>query len=183
MSSNTGPVDIREQIAENRGAIKKLELLVPGLRTYRKLDDIRVADNILRNQVADKLLAARTNLDTLRKQMADAGYYSSLTTVGSLMANLQQLAGQVRHGEEGYAGIAASFSIDDEKLNKLYEYDYDFVQAAFDVADSTSSDKVRFDSSNPASVNTVLDEIQKRIQSFRDKWSVRIEYMEGVLLK
>ena len=51
--------DIRSQVDASRGPQKNLELLIPGLRNYRKLDDLRVADSMLRNQVADKLLAAK----------------------------------------------------------------------------------------------------------------------------
>ena len=62
--------DIRRQVEASRGPQKKLELLIPGLRNYRKLDDIRAADDMLRNQVADKLNTAKSSLEAIRKQMA-----------------------------------------------------------------------------------------------------------------
>src|SRR5205807_4662292 len=80
--------DIRKQVNSSRGPQKNLELLIPGLRNYRKLDDLPVADDMLRNQVADKLLAARSNLEGVRKQMSSAGDYSNLTNVGSQIFQL-----------------------------------------------------------------------------------------------
>ena len=56
--------DIRQQVDDSRGFQKKLELLVPGLRGYRTHEDLRVADDLLRNQVADKLDQTKANLET-----------------------------------------------------------------------------------------------------------------------
>ena len=122
----------------SRGPQKNLELLIPGLRNYRKLDDIRVADDMLRNQVADKLNSAKANLEGVRKQMASAGDFTNLTNVGSLISQLQQMAGEVRHAEQGYSGWVASVTIDQNRLNQLYDYDYDFVASAFALVTATS---------------------------------------------
>ena len=91
--------DIRKQVNASRGPQKNLELLIPGLRNYRKLDDLRVADGMLRNQVADKLLLAKSNLEGARKQMSSSGDYTNLTNIGSLIFQIQQIAGEVRHAE------------------------------------------------------------------------------------
>ncbi|MGA2876444.1 MAG: hypothetical protein ABSE82_13005, partial [Nitrososphaerales archaeon] len=87
--------DIRQQVDENRGTFKKLELLIPGLRGYRNKEDIRVSDDLLRNQVADKLDLAKANLEGLRKQMANNGDFTNLGSVGSLIFQFQQFSGEI----------------------------------------------------------------------------------------
>jgi hypothetical protein len=180
---STGNPDIRGEIAENRGSIKKLEMLIPGLRTYRKLDDIRVADDLLRHQVADKLDSARANLELARKQMAAAGDFNGLTSLGSLIFELQQVSGQVRYAEQGYTGIAASFSMNDDKLNKLYDYDYAFVQAAVDLQNATSPSKLVYDPTQAAAIQSAISSLNSLLTDFKQKWSARIEYVQGILLK
>jgi hypothetical protein len=167
----------------SRGPQKNLELLIPGLRNYRKLDDLRVADGMLRNQVADKLLAAKANLEGIRKQMATAGDYSNLTNVGSLISQLQQIAGEVRHAEQGYSGWVASITIDQNRLNQLYNYDYDFVAAAFALGTATSSPNLTYDPANPASVMTGLARVGAAMSDFKSKWGVRMEAVKGILVK
>ena len=44
--------DIRNQVDDSRGVLKRLQLLIPGFRGYRQLEDLRVADALLRKQVA-----------------------------------------------------------------------------------------------------------------------------------
>lgn len=46
-------VDLRERVEEERGLIKNIQLAIPGFRGYRKREDIRIADSLLRIQLAD----------------------------------------------------------------------------------------------------------------------------------
>src|SRR5271170_7966430 len=52
------PVDIRERVDQDRGTLKRLQMLIPGFRGYRQGEDIREADSYLRMQVATKVHAA-----------------------------------------------------------------------------------------------------------------------------
>jgi hypothetical protein len=177
-----GNPDIRQQVDANRGAMKKLQLLIPGLRGYRTKEDIRVSDELLRNQVADRLDTTKANIDQLRKQMAAAGDFTNLTTVGSLIAQVQTLSGEVRHASQGYAGWVAPIQINEDKLNKLYDYDYSFVSAVFQMEQSTGSGGLAYDSTNPGSVQAALSQLSKTLVDVRQKWSLRMETIEGIAL-
>ncbi len=178
-STDTNP-DVRAQIEANRGISKKLELLIPGLHGYRKLEDVRAADSIVRNQVADKLDQSKSNLEDLRTQMVSNNDFNNLTNVGSLIAQVQQMSGQVRHAQQGYSGFAANIQINQDKLNKLYEYDYDFVASAVSLQGKTS---IAYDPLAPSSVQTTLNDIANALRAFKQSWSVRMEAIENVLLK
>jgi hypothetical protein len=167
----------------SRGPQKNLELLIPGLRNYRNLDDLRVADDMLRNQVADKLLLAKSNLEGVRKQMSSSGDYTSLTTVGALIFQLQQISGEVRHAEQGYSGWVASISVDQGRLDQLYDNDYDFVSSAFALVTATSTPNLSYDPTNPASIMAPVSRVGAAVSDFKQKWSVRMEAVKGVLVK
>lgn len=179
MSSDTNP-DVRATVEQNRGLAKHLELLIPGLSGYRKLEDVRAADSIVRNQVADKLDLANANLQDLRKQVVSNNDYTNLTNVGGLISQVQQLSGQVRHAEQGYSGFAANIRIDQGKLNKLYEYDYDFVASAVALQSKTA---ISYDPTSPNSIQSVVTDITNALRTFKQAWSVRMEAVQGVLLK
>ena len=177
---STNP-DIRQQVDQGRGFLKKLQMMVPGLRGYRSKEDIRVADDMLRNQVSDKIDLAKSNLENLRKQMVLASDFNNLTTVGSLISQFQQFSGEVRHSQQGYSGFAASFSFDDARLNKLYEYDYDFVNAGMALLNNTMPPNLTYDPTNPASVQPQLQRLQSLVSDFKIKWGQRIEAVENIL--
>ena len=177
-----GNPDIRQQVDANRGIAKKLELLIPGLRGYRSKEDIRVSDELQRNQVADKLDHVKDNLQQLRKQVAAANDFTNLTNVGSLMAQVQTLSGEVRHAGQGYAGWVAPIQINEDKLNKLYDYDYSFVSSVFQLDQATSPGTLTYDSSAPNSVQTALNGFIRSVADIKQKWSQRMEAIEGIAL-
>jgi hypothetical protein len=177
-----GNPDIRQQVEANRGLAKKMELLIPGLRGYRSKEDIRVSDQLLRNQVADRLDKVKGNLEQLRKQVANVGDFTNLTAVGSLISQVQALSGEVRHAAQGYAGWVAPIRIDENKLNKLYEYDYAFVSAVFQLDDSTAPGKLVYDGSSPNSIQAPIRQFAATVADIRQKWSQRTETIEGIAL-
>jgi hypothetical protein len=175
--------DIRQQVEANRGALKKLQLLIPGLRGYRTKEDIRVSDELLRNQVADRLDRVKTNLEGLRKQVASSNDLTNLTSVGSLISQVQGFSGEVRHAAQGYAGWVAPITINEDKLNKLYDYDYSLVSSVFQLDESTSPENMSYDSSAPNSIQTSLGQIGRTVSDLKQKWSMRVETIEGIALK
>ncbi len=177
-----GNPDIRQQVEDSRGIAKKLELLIPGLRGYRSKEDIRVSDEMLRNQVADKLDHVKDNLQQLRKQVAASNDLNNLTGVGSLIAQVQTLSGEVRHAAQGYSGWVAPIQMNEDRLNKLYEYDYSFVSAVFSLDQATAPGSLTYDSTAPNSIQTALNGLMKSVADIRQKWSVRVEAIQGVAL-
>lgn len=175
--------DIRQQVDDNRGLLKKLELVVPGLRGYRNKEDIRVSDDLLRNQVADKIDLAKSNLESLRKQMANSGDFVNLDSIGSIIFQLQQFGGEVRHAQQGYSGFGASFQINEDKLNKLYSYDYAFVSAAVQLIDATSSSKLVYNPASASSILPALNSVSSLVTDFKQKWSIRMEAIENIAQK
>jgi DNA-binding FrmR family transcriptional regulator len=178
-----GNPDIRQQVEANRGALKKLQLLIPGLRGYRSKEDIRVSDELLRNQVADRLDKVKGNLEQLRRQVAAGDDLTNLTGVGSIITQVQTLSGEVRHAAQGYAGWVAPITINEDKLNKLYEYDYSFVSSVMQLDESTSPENLGYDSSSPNSIQATLGQLSKNLADIRQKWSMRMETIEGIALR
>ena len=177
-----GNPDIRQQVDANRGAMKKLELLIPGLRGYRSKEDIRVSDELLRNQVADKLDHVKDNLQQIRKQMAAGNDLTNLTSVGSLISQVQALSGEVRHAAQGYAGWVAPIQVNEDKLNKLYDYDYSFVSSVFQLDQATAPGSLTYDNTAPNSIQTALGGFAESVSDIRQKWSQRVEAIEGIAL-
>ena len=177
-----GDPDIRQQVEDNRGIAKKLELLIPGLKGYRTKEDLRASDSMLRNQVADKLDHVKDNLQQLRKQITASNDLTNLTSVGSLIAQVQTLSGEVRHAAQGYSGWVAPIQMTDDKLNKLYEYDYSFVSAVWQMDQATSPGTLTYDGAAPNSIQSTLSGFSRSVADIKQKWSQRIEAIQGVAL-
>jgi hypothetical protein len=115
--------------------------------------------------------------------MAAAGDYTNLTSVGSLISQVQQLGGEVRHAQQGYSGWVPTITINPDKLNKLYEYDYGFVNSAVQLQSLTTSPSLVYDTTAPNSVQVVLSRLGGAVSDFKQKWSVRMEAIENILVQ
>lgn len=177
----SGSPDLRDKVDESRGFFKKLQLAVPGLREYRRLEDIRAADELLRKQVFDKLDDAKNKLETLRKMMADKGDFGNLTITGSLISQLQQISGEVFHAQQGSAGISPNIRIGEDALNKLYEYDFKFVNSA-EVISSTVNSSITDYSAGSTTAQAIGLKVSPLIEEFRQAWQVRLESVENILV-
>jgi len=116
-------VDIRERVEEDRGLLKRIQLVIPGFAGYRRREDLRTADNLLRIQVANKLKETRGTLDSARAALASNYLMKALEPMGVVMMKVQSLEGQIRHAEQGYSGLVADVKVLEPQLNKLYEWD------------------------------------------------------------
>src|SRR5437879_8818786 len=116
--------DIRDRVEQDRGLLKKIQLAIPGYAGYRRREDIRAADNLLRIQLANQLKGVRGNLEDIRDQMAMDGKVQRLQSIGNAIFTIEGLEAKVRHAEGGCCGLSATIQIKETELDKLYEYDY-----------------------------------------------------------
>ena len=93
--------DIRDRVEQDRGLLKKIQLVIPGYAGYRRREDIRAADNLLRIQLANQLKGVRGDLETIRDQMAMDGKIQGLQGIGNIIFTVEGLEAKVRHAEGG----------------------------------------------------------------------------------
>jgi len=173
------PVDLREKVEGDRGALKRLQLLVPGFRGYRQGEDIRAADSFLRIQVADKVKNARTTCENARTSLANSNQFQALYDLAPLISDLLRLEGQIRFAEQGYTGISPAVRINPQQLDRLYEYDYGFVQAA-DTVNQTVSPLPSVAGSDAAAVQTLVANARSQVNQLEQAFKARIQVIEGI---
>jgi len=176
------PVDLRERVDNDRGVLKRLQLLVPGFRGYRQGEDIREADALLRLQVADKLKNARQTVENARSSLSNAGQYTVLNDLAPLLADLQRLEGSIRHAEQGYTGISPAVRINPQQLDRLYEYDYGFAQAGDQLAQTIAPLPALAASAgpDPAGLQTLVATARTQVSQLDQAFRARVQAIEGI---
>jgi hypothetical protein len=115
--------DLREKVKEDRGLLKKIELAIPGFRGYRKREDLRIADRLLREVLVNNLAHAVTSVEETRTALANKNELDLMEGIGKLVSRINTTTERVRHAEQGYTGISPDYRIQEEELNRLYEWD------------------------------------------------------------
>lgn len=176
------PLDIRQTVEGDRGFLKRLQLLIPGFRGYREGEDLRAADSILRREVADKVKAARQTVENARSAMSNAGMFAALTDLAPLIADLLRIEGQIRAAEQGYTGISPAVRVQPNQLDRLYEYDYGFAQAADQLNQAIAAlpGLISAPSPDSAAVGSVLTNARTILSQLDAAFKARVQVVEGI---
>ncbi len=180
--ANAPPLDIREKVEGDRGFLKRVQMLVPGFRGYREGEDLRAADSILRREVADKVKAARLTVENARAALSNAGQFSVLMDLSPLIADLLRIEGEIRSAQQGYTGFSPAVRVRPEQLDRLYEYDYGFAQAADTLNRSLGSIPTLLGgpAPNPAGVPAVVATARTELSELDAAFKARLQVVEGI---
>ncbi len=164
--------DLRDRVEEDRGLLKRIQLHVPGFAGYRRREDIRTADNMLRIQMANMIKDVRRTVEDAREAMAENYAMGEMDKVGGLISKFQTLEGKVRHAEGGYSGISPAIRIVEDELNRLYEYDASLLD--FCVSMGQEAERLRDAASGGNGFPEKIDNLRDMMRDFEDTFKKRM---------
>ncbi len=171
--------DIRDRVEEDKGILKKIQSYIPGFSGYRRREDLRDADKMLRMQLAERLGKQRRGLEESRGLLRTTYGSKELETLGGLISNFKRLEGLVAHAQMGYSGFAADIQIKEDELNRLYEFDVAMLDHMTAMATSIDSLKNALMAADEQVSFKELMTIKARITDFEDQFSKRMRVIEG----
>src|SRR5207247_10064262 len=152
----------------DRGLIKKIQLRIPGYAGYRRREDIRAADNLLRIQIYGKMKDFRTELEASREAAAQNSPMISLSNLGNVTFELEGMEARVRHAEQGYSGFSPAIRIEEEELDRLYEYDYAMLQGLANASSDLTALQSAVDGNDKAAFEAAVRKLRADLKMFED---------------
>jgi hypothetical protein len=171
--------DIRDRVEEDKGILKKIQSYIPGFRGYRRGEDLRDADRMLRMQLADRLGKQRRGLEECRGLLVSSNSYKEMDSVGGLINQFKKVEGLVTHAEMGYSGIAADIQIKEDELDKLYEFDVAMLDHIASISASIESLKNSLMAADDMTSHKDVMNIKARIIDFEDQFDRRMVVIQG----
>jgi hypothetical protein len=171
--------DLRQRVEEDRGILKKIQSVIPGYAGYRRREDIRAADDLLRIQLSERLGRARTEVEKSRKALVDAMLTEQLDRLGQLINKFKAVEGEVRHAEGGYTGFSAQIRIEEPELDQLYEFDYNMINYLLNIEQGILPLRGAVDAENGAAIKTEIGNLRTRLEDFETTWKARIKRITG----
>ena len=171
--------DIRDRIEEDRGLLKKIQTYVPGFRGYRRREDIRDADRMLRARLAHELALYRRGLEECRGILVQNPGSRELEMVGGLISQFKKLEGNIAHAAVGYSGIAADIAMKEDELDRLYEYDLGMLDHLRAMSISIEGLKNALMAADERNISRELMNIRARAADFEERFSARLRVIEG----
>jgi len=168
-------VDLRERVKEDRGLLKKVEMAIPGFRGYRKREDLRIADSLLRKQLADDLGDVKDKIELCRKDLANKMEMDLLNNIGALMNNITSTENRIRHAEQGYTGVSGDYNIREDELEDMYEWDLHLISDIQKLFGIVSVLQSTISSGEAGAIKKKIDEVEEDIREFNSLFDKRIE--------
>jgi len=173
-------VDLREKVKEDRGLLKKIELAIPGFRGYRKREDLRIADSLLRTQLADRVKNVTQDMEQCRENLSKKMELDFLEDIGNLIARINALGGKIRHAEQGYTGISADFRIEEDAQNRLYEWDLRLISHIDNLKKSAKLFQSAIRAGDMRSTKQEMSNIDVQLRDFTELFEKRREAIAGL---
>ena len=171
--------DIRQRVDEDRGILKKIQNFVPGFRGYRRREDLRDADRMLRAQIAGHLGSVRQGLEDSRSLIIGGWNSKELELLGGVISQLKKVEGQVAHAETGYSGFVADIEVKEDQIFRLYDFDASMIDMIGEMR--ASLDAIRTSLASRDSVQAQRDILAMRtlINNFESQFDRRLRVITG----
>ena len=122
-----------------QGAQNKVEELVshiPGYKGYKQKEQRREADKLLRLEVARRYEEQLKRLGEVQYVLSEKGELALLASLERVVSKLQLLIDRLKTASYGYAGLFDALKVDEEVLDKLYDFDYTMLEGVDRIATS-----------------------------------------------
>ena len=175
--------DFREKVKEDRGLLKKIELAIPGFRGYRKREDLRIADRLLREELANGLGHAARAAEEARNTLAKRKELDILEDMATLVSRINTSVARIRHAEQGYTGVSPDYRIEEHELNKMYEWDLGLLENIESLKTISSDLQANAPSMQAAEMSKEIDSALASLASFDQLFDSRREAFANLQIK
>jgi hypothetical protein len=177
-SGATPIADLRERVEDDRGFLKKIQMHIPGFAGYRRREDLRTADALMRIQVADRVHRVQERVESARADLTRNYQLAALEPIGGIIFKLNELEGRIRHAEQGYSGISADIRVEEPQINQLYEFDLRLVEG-IDVL-MAKADAIKAAAKKDAdAVDAAITDFRDTASTFEDTFERRMKVITG----
>ena len=172
-------MDYRDEVAgKRRGIIDWMMKYIPGYRGSAEKETRREADKLLREHLADRLRKGRERIRDSRDKLVEEAKLDLLDDVDRVDLIFENVVDRLGFASYGYAGFFDAARVDEEALDRLYEYDEALAKAVDGVIAKTEAATAAV--SEGAEFKVPLDELKTELRAFNEKLDRRQDTILGV---
>lgn len=169
-----------QRIQESEKLLEKIMLVIPGFSGYKKREQRREADKIIRNFIYSKLQEGRNGLQDIYQALAESKQSDALQSVDRLVAIFDRVSETVNHASYGYSGFFDAIKIEEADLDRMIGFDTQLVDGAKGLAERVRSIKTQVQADRLDNLKMDLDELRKTVEEFESTFDERKAVIEGV---
>ena len=121
----------------------------------------------------------RDELEAAREAAAQSSPKISLSNLGNVIFELEATEARVRHAEQGYSGFSPAIRIEEEELDRLYEYDFAMLQGLENASKDLPALRAAVDANDRPAFDAAVRQLKANLKMFDDAFKQRTAVISG----
>ncbi len=115
--------DLTEKVQASQSKLEELASQIPGYGGYKRKEQRREADKLLRMHVARQYEQQLSRLNEIEYGLTEQGRLGTIVALERAVMRLQLLIDRIKTASYGYAGLFDAIKVDEAALDRLYDFD------------------------------------------------------------
>lgn len=172
--------DLYEKAKSEMRLSERILAALPGFRGYKEKELRRESDRQIRNLLYEKLQKARSDLKETFQILSQQRRFEVLTNMDVLVTKYDRIAEKINHASYGYTGFFDVIKVDEEKLDKMIEFDTQLIDEVQNVSDKASVFKKEIGQKDFSKAADHIQEVDTALETLEDTFDQREEVILGV---
>jgi hypothetical protein len=152
---------------------------LPGFRGYKEKELRRESDKLVRNNLYQRLTEARKDLKEIFQKLSDNRLQEVLTDMDRFVMRFDRVSVKIKHASYGYAGFFNVLKIEEEKLDKMIEFDTGLMDDVDKIAEETTVFKKEVMKKNFEKVSDHIQGLSDLLEKLEETFDDREEIILG----
>ncbi|MBX5326099.1 MAG: hypothetical protein ACQXXH_04655 [Candidatus Bathyarchaeia archaeon] len=153
---------------------------LPGFRGYKEKELRRESDRLIRNHLYGKLQKARSDLKEVFQRLSQERRHEVLNDMDQLVTKYDRVAEKINHASYGYAGFYNVVKVEEDKLDKMIEFDSQLIDEVETVAAAASNFKKEIGKRGFEKAKDHIQKVTDALEALEDTFDQREEVILGV---
>lgn len=171
---------IYEKAKEEMRLSERILAELPGFRGYKEKELRRESDKLIRNHLYLKLTEARKDLKEIFQKLSDNRLQEVLTDMDRFIMRFDRVSEKINHASYGYAGFFNIVKVEEEKLDKMIEFDTGLIDDVDKIVEETTAFKKEVVKQNFEKVREYIQTLSDMVEELEETFSGREEVIMGV---
>lgn len=172
--------DLYEQVTGYQDIFKKLLSKIPGFKGYVERTNRRMADKILRSEVAERYEEQWQRISALQRDLIAQGEIGLIDDLEAASIKFRQFIDRVRTASYGYSSFFEADKVNEEELAKMYQYDLTLLELVDEVKHGIDNVETSIGTDGlPASIRALTSIAQRCVDAFNRRGEVMRGGTEG----
>jgi len=130
-----------EKAKEEMRLSERILAELPGFRGYKEKELRRESDKLIRNHLYLRLTEARKDLKEIFQKLSDNRLLEVLPDMDRFIMRFDRISEKINHASYGYAGFFNIVKVEEEKLDKMTEFDKGLIDNVDKIVEETTTFK------------------------------------------